>query len=50
MYLMSDLVESKYVKFNFKLIPQRIIDHYNLNNIVEDEFVYAKINKAWFGF
>ena len=49
MYLMSNLVESEYVKFNFKLIPQRIIDHYNLNYIVEDEFVYAKINELWFG-
>ena len=50
MYLMSDLVESEYVKFDIKLIPQRIIDHYNLNDIVDDKgFVYAKINKAWFG-
>ena len=49
MYLMSDLVESEYVKFDIKLIPQRIIDHYNLNDIVENRFVYAKINKAWFG-
>ena len=49
MYLMSDLVESEYVIFEIKLIPQCIIDHYNLNDIVENEFVYAKINKAWFG-
>ena len=46
---MSDLVESEYVKFDIKPIPQRIIDHYNLTNIVENGFVYAKINKAWFG-
>ena len=51
MYLMSDLVESEYIKFDIKLIPQRIIHHYNLNDIVEDKrFVYAKINKTWFGF
>ena len=50
MYLMSNLVESKYVKFDIKLILQRIIDHYNLNDIIDDKgFVYAKINKAWFG-
>ena len=49
-YFMSDLVESEYIKFDIKLIPQRIIDHYNLNDIVENGFVYAKINKAWFGF
>ena len=46
---MSDLVNSGYVKFNFNLIPQRIIDHYNLGDIVENGFVYAKINKGWFG-
>ena len=49
MYLTSNLVESEYVKLNIKLIPQRNINHYNLNDIVEDGFVYAKINKAWFG-
>ena len=49
MYLMSDLVDVEYVKFNLSLIPQRIIDHYNLNNIAENGSVYAKINKAWFG-
>ena len=49
MYLMADLVESEYVKFDIKLFPQRIINHYNLNDIVGNGFVYAKINKAWFG-
>ena len=46
---MSDLVESAYVKFNYKLIPQPIIDHYNLDDIFKDGFIYAKINKTWFG-
>ena len=50
MYLMSDLVDSKYIKFNYNLIPQRIIEHYKLSKIVENGFVYAKINKAWYGF
>ena len=49
MYLMSDLVDSEYVKFNYTLIPQRIIDHYKLDTIVDSDFVYAKINKAWYG-
>ena len=49
MYLMSDLVESEYVKFNYKLIPQHTIDHYSLDDIIEDGFVYTKINKARFG-
>lgn len=49
MYLMSDLVDSKYVKFNNSLIPQQIIEHYKLDKVVENGFVYAKINKAWYG-
>lgn len=48
MYLMSDLVASEYVKFNYSLIPQRIIEHYKLDKIVENSFVYTKINKAWY--
>ena len=34
-YLMSDLVDSEYVKVSYSLIPQRIIDHYNLDTIVD---------------
>ena len=49
MYLISDLVDSKYVKFNYNLIPQRIIDHYKLDTIVYKGFVCTKINKAWYG-
>ena len=49
MYLMSDLVEAEYIKFDLRLIPQCIIDQYNLNDIAENGSVYAKINKAWFG-
>ena len=49
MYLMSDLVDSEYVKFSYNLIPKRIIDHYKLDTIVDNRFVYAKINKAWYG-
>ena len=46
---MSDLVDLEYVKFNYNLIPQRIIDHYKFNTMVDNGFVYAKINKAWYG-
>ena len=42
---MSDLVESEYDKLNYKLISQSIIEHYNLDDVVEDWFVYAKIKK-----
>ena len=46
---MSNLVDSEYVKFNYNLIPQRIIDHNKLDTIVDNGFIYAKINKAWYG-
>ena len=45
--LMSNLDDSEYVKFNYKLIPQHIVNHYNLDDIVESSFVYTKIDKAW---
>ena len=48
-YLMSDLVNSEYIKCNYSLSPQRINEHYNLDDIIENGFMYAKINKAWFG-
>ena len=43
-YLMSNLVDSEYVKFNYNLIPQRIVGHYKLDTIVDNRFVYTKIN------
>ena len=49
MYLMSDLVDSEYVKFNYSLIPQQIIKHYKLDKIVENGFVDVKIDKVWYG-
>ena len=49
MYLMSVLPEVEYVRFRYKLIPPRIIAHYNLDSLVVDGYVYAKINNAWYG-
>jgi hypothetical protein len=49
MYLCSDLPESEYVRFKYDMIPPNIIKHYNLNTMVENGFVYAKINKSWYG-
>ena len=46
---MSNLVDSEYVKFSYNLIPKIIIDHYQLATIVDKGFVYAKINKTWYG-
>ena len=49
MYLCSELPESQYVRFPISLIPQEIIDHYNLNEKTTDGYVYARIKRAWYG-
>ena len=46
MYLMSLLPEAEFVRFRYDLIPPRIISYYNLEDIVVDNFVYARINRA----
>ena len=49
MYLESMLAESEYVRFDVKLIPPRIIAQYNLQDKISNGYVYAKVNKAWYG-
>jgi hypothetical protein len=49
MYLCSLLPDSEYVRFKYDMIPPNIIEHYSLDKFVVDGFVYAKINKAWYG-
>ena len=49
MYLISLLPEAKYVQFRYNLVPGRIIDYYNLDKLVVDEYVYPRINRAWYG-
>ena len=49
MYLMSDLVNSEYVKFKVDMIPPHIITHYKLEHLIHEGSIYAKINKAWYG-
>ena len=49
MYLMSNLVNSEYVKFKVDMIPPRIIAHYKLEHLIHEGCIYAKINKAWYG-
>ena len=46
---MSDLVNSEYVKFKVDMIPPRIIAHYKIQHLIHDGYIYAKINKAWYG-
>ena len=49
MYLMSTLPEAEYVRFRYDMIPPRIIKQYRLELLAVDGFVYARINKAWYG-
>ena len=43
------LPESEYVRFRFDMIPPKIIEHYGLDRFVQNSYVYARINKAWYG-
>ena len=49
MYLCSLLPESQYVRFDVKLIPQEIIDYYDLYDKIHNGYVYARVKKAWYG-
>ena len=49
MYLESDLDEPEYVRFKVEAIPPRIMDYYNLWGLAHNGYVYAKVNKAWYG-
>ena len=50
MYLGSDLPEAEYVRFRLDLIPTPIVEAYGLRTLATpDGFVYARVNKAWYG-
>ena len=40
------LPEPEYMKLSLKIIPQEIIDHYHLNSLQVDDWVYIKITKG----
>ena len=40
------LPEPKFMKLSLKIIPQEIIDYYNLNSLQVDDWVYIKITKG----
>ena len=47
MYLNTPLNDYQYMRFNIKMIPQEVIDHYGLQNIAtKDRWVYCEIHKA----
>lgn len=46
---MLDLVvNSEDVKFNYNHIPLKILKYNNLDNIVNNGYIYTKINKPWY--
>ena len=50
MYLNSDLPEAEFVRFRIELIPTEIATAYKLHEMVtKDGYVYARVNKAWYG-
>ena len=49
MYLASDLPEAEYVRFRLDLIPEAIQIHYGLRAKAHNGYVYARVNKAWYG-
>ena len=50
MYLNSDLPEAEYVRFRMDLIPAEYASAHNLYAMVApDGFIYARVNKAWYG-
>jgi hypothetical protein len=50
MYLNSDLPEAEYVRFRMDLIPPAFARAYNLYDLAaKDNYIYARVNKAWYG-
>jgi len=48
-YLNNKLLRYEYMKMALKLIPQEIIDEYNLTSIAHDGFIYIQIEKGMYG-
>ena len=49
-YIQNDLADYQYIRFHISMIPQEIIDEYNLTSIMEDDgYCYAEIRKAMYG-
>ena len=49
-FIQTDLKDYQYIRFHINMIPQEIIDEYNLKLIVEpDGWCYAEIRKAMYG-
>ena len=48
-YLGTPMDRPEYMRMPIKIIPQEIIDKYNLTNIVEDGWVYIKTARDMYG-
>jgi hypothetical protein len=49
-YIQNYLKDYQYMRFHISMIPQEIIDEYNLNDIMEaDGWCYVEIRKAMYG-
>ena len=49
-YIQTDLKEYQYIQFPINMIPQDIIDEFNLTIIVYDDgYYYAEIRNAMYG-
>ena len=49
MYLCSTLDQPEFVKFKVSMILDAIVKHYNLESLIHNRYVYARIKKAWYG-
>ena len=48
-YLGTPMERPEYMKMPLKIMPQKIIDKYNLNSMASDGWVYIKIVKGMYG-
>ena len=48
-YLGTPFPEARYTKMKIDILPDEIIDKYNLRNIVHNGWVYIKIKKGMYG-
>jgi hypothetical protein len=49
MYLQSEMKDPEYMRIPLNLIPDEIIDQYNLHDIAHNGFIYCEIQKGMYG-
>ena len=48
-YLKTSLPQPRYMKMKIDILPNEIIEKYNLRDIVHNKYVYLKINMGMYG-